>query len=59
MPRKKPIKISSVISVRVPSRLLVRFDDLAWRSHRQRADYLRLVMEEVVKRGGLAIEGVK
>lgn len=58
MDSEKPVNAPhmGVVSFRIPVRLLDRFDRLANKARRQRADYLRLAIEEVIRRGGLQSE---
>lgn len=44
------------ISIRLPKTLLPKIDKLARKERRTRANYVRVILEEVVRRGGLAIQ---
>jgi predicted DNA-binding protein len=52
---RKPEPENRPILTRVPDKTLTAFDALARKARRTRADYLRLIVEEVVRRNGLSI----
>lgn len=51
-------KPTVIVAFRLPKDLIERLDHLAGKAKRTRSNYLRVQVEELVKRGGLAT-GVK
>ena len=53
--KRSPASESSPISIRLPKELIDRIDELAHAEMRSRANYILVILEEVVRRGGLAL----
>lgn len=48
-------ELTKVVSIRLTPKLIRQLDRLANEAKRKRPDYIRVVLEEVVERGGIAV----